>query len=297
MRNKNAEDLSVEEIRFLLVEKRRASRNIRLDRFRKTGRVVPFVGDQDVYEDSGTGLSFGRTKIRNTKSSHRTWLDLLLLCMEVLAVVGLIAIVLNSLSMVGVLNRSVAVALRQPTLVPTPMVQEVVLPEGHTPPNSLGGARPNEAEIPPHLLPLVQSIANLPVPTPGSQQAIRIQIPAINVDSPIVQGDGWEQLKRGVAQHIGTPNPGEGSNIVLSGHNDVYGEVFRDLDRLNPGDVVILFTSQRHYTYVITGAQMVTPKAVEVMAPTPDARVTLISCHPYLVEIHRIVITAVLQNS
>jgi sortase A len=297
MKNKSAEDLSVEEIRFLLVDKRRASRNIRLDRFRKTGRALPFAGDPDVSEDFGSGLWFGRTKIRNTKSSHRTWLDVFLLCMEVLAVVGLIVIVMNSLSMVGALNRSVVVALRQPTLVPTPIVQEVVLPEGHIPPNSLGNTRPNEAEIPPHLLPLVQSIANLPVPTPGSQQAIRIQIPAINVDSPIVQGDGWEQLKKGVAQHIGTPNPSEGSNIVLSGHNDVYGEVFRDLDRLNPGDVVILYTSQRQYTYIITGTQMVTPKAVEVMAPTPDARVTLISCHPYLVDIHRIVITAILMQS
>ena len=66
MRNKKAEDLSVEEIRFLLVEKRRASRNIRLGRFRKTGRVMPFAGDPDVSEDFETGLLFGRTKIRNT---------------------------------------------------------------------------------------------------------------------------------------------------------------------------------------------------------------------------------------
>jgi len=47
---------------------------------------------------------------------------------------------------------------------------------------------------------------------------------------------------------------------------------------------------------VITGTQMVAPTAVEVMAPTTDTRVTLISCHPYLVDIHRIVVTAVLQD-
>jgi sortase A len=116
------------------------------------------------------------------------------------------------------------------------------------------------------------------------------------VDAPVVQGDGWEQLKKGVAQHIGTPNPGENGNIVLSGHNDIYGEVFRDLDLLNPGDKIILFTNQRQYTYVTTDTQMVEPTAVEVMAPTPDARVTLISCHPYLVDIHRIVVSAVLQS-
>ena len=295
MRNKKPEDLSVEEIRFLLVEKRRASRNIRLDCFRKTGRVMPFVGDTEVIEDSGNRSS-GQTKIRNTKTSQRTWLDILLFGMEILAVVGLVAILANGLSLLGILNQTVAVALQQPTLEPTPIVREVLLPDGHTPPNGPGGARPNDAEIPPHLRPLIQSIANLPIPTPGSRQAIRIQIPAISVDSPVVQGDGWEQLKKGVAQHIGTPNPGEDGNIVLSGHNDTFGEVFRNLDELKPGDVISVFTSQSQYTYVIISTQMVTPTAVEVMAPTPDARVTLISCHPYLVDIHRIVVSAILQN-
>ncbi|MHB8778477.1 MAG: sortase [Anaerolineales bacterium] len=101
--------------------------------------------------------------------------------------------------------------------------------------------------------------------------------------------------ERGCLTH-GTPNPGEDGNIVLSGHNDVYGEVFRYLEQLKPGDVVILFTSQRQYIYVITGAQLVAPTAVEVMDPTSDARITLISCHPYPVDIHRIVVSAVLQN-
>ncbi len=39
---------------------------------------------------------------------------------------------------------------------------------------------------------------------------MRIEIPALKVDAPVVQGDGWEQLKKGVAQHIGSANPGEG---------------------------------------------------------------------------------------
>ena len=69
------------------------------------------------------------------------------------------------------------------------------------------------------------------------------------------------------------------------------------LDRLNTGDIVILLTSQRQDTYVIKGTQMVEPTAGEVMAPTPDARVTLISCHPNLVGIHRIVVSAMLQSS
>jgi sortase A len=194
------------------------------------------------------------------------------------------------------LNREVSSVLQQPTLTPTPLIMAVVLPSGHTPPDSPGGARPNEAEIPEHLRPLVQSIADLPVPTPGPQQAIRLQIPAIKVDAPVVQGDGWEQLKKGVGQLLNTPDPGEDGNIVLSAHNDVFGEIFRHLDELQPGDEVILFTSQRTYTYVITDSQIVEPTQVEVIEPTSDPTLTLISCYPYMVDKKRIVVSASLKG-
>ena len=296
MRKICPEDLTVKQIRYLILEKRRAVRDTRLEHFYRTGRVIPFVGERNTIEDFGIGASFERAKVKDEKGSQRTWLNGLLFGIEFLAIISLISVVIGGLSALGALNRTVAAALQQPTLEPTPMIKEVVLPDGHTPPNSPGGARPNDAEIPEHLRPLWQSMATIPIPTPGSQQAIRIQVPAIGVDAPVVQGDSWEQLKKGVGQHIRTPNPGENGNIVLSGHNDVFGEVFRDLDRLQPGDLVILFTGQRQYIYVIAGTQMVAPTVVEVMAPTPDARVTLISCHPYLVDIHRIVVSAVLQS-
>ena len=297
MTRKRPEDLSLQEIRFLLVEKRRACRRLRLEHFYETQRVSPFLNEWNTVDPFQYGSSPGRKKARDIRVPHRTWLGYLLLVLESLAVIGIIAIVAGSLSTLDTLNRSVSVAQIQPTLAPTPMIQAVVLPDGHTSPNRPGGAKPNEAEIPIHLRPVWQSLSNLPTPMPVIEQAIRIQIPAIGVDAPVVQGDGWEQLKKGVAQHIGTPNPGETGNIVLSGHNDIYGEVFRYLDRLSPGDIVILFTNQRRYTYVIAGTEMVEPTAVEVMAPTPDARITLISCHPYLVDIHRIVVSAVLQGS
>jgi sortase A len=294
MKRKCPEDLSLHELRILLVTRRQASRKRRLDDFYRTRRVRPFVHDEEWVMGDGDSTISGL--VRSTKP-ERTWMDFLLLGMEALAVVGLFGILFVGFSMLRSLNQSVVIALQQPTLEPTPLVRDVILPDGHTPPNAPGGASPNEAEIPPHLRPLVQSVPNLPFPTPASQQTIRIQIPAINVDAPVVQGDGWEQLKKGVAQHLGTANPGQTGNLVLSGHNDIYGEVFRDLDRLEPGDTVILFTNQRQYTYVITGTQMVEPTAVEVMAPTPGATITLISCHPYLVDIHRIVVSAVLQSS
>jgi LPXTG-site transpeptidase (sortase) family protein len=143
---------------------------------------------------------------------------------------------------------------------------------------------------------MVQSLANLPVPTPAPDQAIRIQIPALNIDAPIVQGDGWEQLKKGVGQNIGSANPGQNGNVVLSAHNDVYGELFRYLDKLVPGDQVVLYTQQRQYVYVVDRTSIVEPTAVEVMASTGSPTTTLISCYPYLVNKERIVVFARLQN-
>jgi sortase A len=292
----SAEDLTVEELRLLLVEKRRASRQERLERFRRTGRVVtvsPDIESSSLEELRSGSISEEETQTQVlAQSRSKQIFDGLLLSVEILAVLGILFVLFSGVSLIRELNQEVASALEQPTLTPTPLIMAVVLPSGHTPPNSPGGAQPNEAEIPEHLGPLVQSLANIPIPTPGPEQAIRIQIPALNVDAPIVQGDGWEQLKKGVGQHIGTANPGDSGNMVLSAHNDIFGEIFRDLDQLKNGDQVIINTNQRSYTYTVAANKIVEPTQVEVMEATSQPRLTLISCYPYLVDNQRIVVTA-----
>ncbi len=296
------EDLSAEELRRLLVEKRRASRQDRLERYRRTGRVVLVAPDID--GSSLENMRTGEFDEQEDKSSsvpantrRKKILDGLLLFVELLAVVGLLLLLFNGINMMRDLNNEVATALEQPTLTPTPLIVSVVLPSGHTPPTSPEGAQPNEAEIPQHLQPLVQSLANIPLPTPGPEQANRIQIPAIGIDAPIVQGDGWEQLKKGVGQHIGSADPGENGNVVLSAHNDIFGEIFRDLDRLKPGDEIIVYTNQRAYTYVVSESQVVEPTQVDLMENTSQPTLTLISCYPYLVDDERIAITSRLQTN
>jgi sortase A len=296
-RRKSPEDMSVEELRRLLIEKRRGARRERLEHFKRTGRVVDVA--PDALADSApvveTVESNGDTPPAPA-SKRRRFLDRLLLVVEVLAVAGLIGILISGLGILQDLNQEVASALVQETLTPTPLVMAVVLPSGHMPPDAQGNTRPNTDEIPAHLQPMVQSLANLPVPTAAPDQAIRIQIPAIKIDAPIVQGDGWEQLKKGVGQNIGSANPGQDGNVILSAHNDVYGELFRYLDKLQPGDQVVLYTQQRQYTYVVDRTAVVEPTAVEVMASTGSPTVTLISCYPYLVDKQRMVVFARLQN-
>jgi len=295
-RQKPLQDLTVDELRRLLVEKRRSAREGRLERYRRSGRVVRIASDLDSPSlENWRTKETGETPTQEPGQGKR-FFDGFLLVIEICAVLGFVFILFNGLSVIQGLNREVAEALELPTLTPTPLIGAVVLPSGHTPPNSPGGTSFNDAEIPEHLHPLVDTLFNIPAPTPSPEQALRIQIPAIDVDAPIVQGDGWEQLKKGVGQHIGSANPGEQSNMVLSAHNDVFGEIFRDLDRLTPGDLVIVHTNQHAYTYVVVDTKVVQPTAVEVMAPTPKATTTLISCYPYLKDNLRIVVIARLQT-
>ena len=299
---KSPEDLSEQELRRLLLDKRHDARQKRLERFRRSGRAVLLSPDLPpaALEEWRTQLPVDEQdpvpESPSARPARRRWYDGILLSVEILAVLGLAGLMLNWFGLLQSLNQEVVIALRQDTLTPTPLITAIVLPSGHTPPTAPGGAQPNEAEIPEHLRPLVQSIANLPLPTPGPAQAMRIQIQAINVDAPVVQGDSWDQLKKGVGQHVGSADPGQAGNVVLSAHDDVFGEIFRNLDRLQPGDQVLLFTAQQQYVYIVTSSQIVAPTQVDVMNPTSDPTLTLISCYPYMVDKKRIVVFAKLQN-
>jgi len=298
---KSPEDLSINELRQLLVEKRRKVRLQHLERFRKNGRVVNLAPEVENppsdYLHSKTQSEVDPKKLVlpwHKRASHT--LDRFLLVIEILAVAGLIFVIYSGVMMLRDLNAQFTEALVPATLTPTPLIVPVILPSGHTPPNSSGGAQPNQAEIPAHLLPLYQSMLEIPIPTPGPEQAIQIQIPSIKVDAPVVQGDGWEQLKKGVAQHAGSADPGQTGNMVLSAHNDVYGEIFRHLDQMKNGDQIIIYTPQHSFTYIVTNVQIVKPTDVQVMAPTADPAITLISCYPYMVDNKRIIVQASLQS-
>ena len=230
----------------------------------------------------------------------RPFANRLLLIVEVAAVISLIILAYVIWQTTRELNQEIAevqgaasAGLALPTPAATPVIGVVVLPSGHKPPVNGQPPEPGEAgDIPAHLLPILDAYVPPPIPTPGPEQARRIQIPSIDLDKPIVQGDSWEELKKGVGQHVGSSHPGENGNIVLSAHNDIYGEIFRYLDQLAPGDEIVISTERQSYTYIVRDLQVVQPTDVWVMGPTEHASSTLISCYPYLVNNKRIVVFA-----
>lgn len=289
MTNAKPQTNNLNYLRQLMLERLRNRRTQRMEAFIESGSLNGPVSEsaggfstetvlQDIPQESG-------------QKKPRTWYDRLLIGIEILAVLLLIVIIYNGFSLVQNLNQEFQAALVQPTITPTPLISAVVLPSGHTfSEDGTGIPLPNESEVPEHLRPIVQAMAEIPIPTQSPQQAVRIQINPIDVDAPIVQGDSWEQLKKGVGQHIGSPNPGQGGNLILSAHNDIYGEIFRDLDQLEPGDVIKVFTNQITYEYVVVQTQIVEPTYVEVLKQTNQPIVTLISCYPYGVNNQRIVV-------
>lgn len=293
-----AEDLSIEELEALLARKKLEARDARLRQFRRTGRALklsraPELMPRDDHRLVSEPLEDDSIDdgLHERRSPSKSLLNRLLLFVEIAAVVGLALILISGVEALQQLNQEVAEIIGGSTPSPTPLIAAVVLPSGHTPPDSPGGARPNEAEIPENLRPLVQSLPTVNIPTPGPEQARNIFIPALwNASAPVVQGDGWEHLKRGVGQHIGSANPGQIGNLVLSAHNDIFGELFRDLDKLKPGDEILVSTATREYAYRVTGLRIVEPTQVDVMEPTLRSTITLVSCYPYMKDDQRIVV-------
>ncbi len=124
-KKKAPQDLSVEELRWLLIDKRRADRQERLERYRKTGRAVMVVSDTE-----NSGIENWHTSTLTDQDGEipaptppgrmkRVW-DGMLLLVEISAVIGFIYILFNGLSLIQELNREVVAVLEQPTLTPPP---------------------------------------------------------------------------------------------------------------------------------------------------------------------------------
>ncbi len=222
----------------------------------------------------------------------------LLLMVEILAVLGLVFVIGRMALTVREINEESRSIQTLPTATPKPIIGAFVLPGGHTPPDAAQQSSP--IPIPVHLRDMVAAVTPVPVPTPGPEHAQRIVIPAIGVDAPVVLApfppDDWEHLKKGVVHYAATANPGERGNAVMAGHNDIYGEIFRDLPDLKVGDEVEVQTQSTTYTYVVEQTRIVEPTEVSVMDPTSTPVLTLISCYPYRIDTHRIIVIASLRT-
>lgn len=245
-------------------------------------------------------------KQSNAGRIWRVFVDRSLLLVEIAAVIGLIFLGVALFNGVNTLEEETAAAQAAaeqqrlatlPTVEATPQLtlNRVVLPTGHT----FAGNQPqfNFAEIPENMrsrvvnqVYLPPDIARVPI---TDNTPLRVIIPALNVDNTIVQGVDWNALQQGVGMLPNGAVPNSNSdNVVLAAHNDIYGEIFRDLDQLQPGDQLQIQTQSGFHTYQVREWLRVEPDDVHVMDSQGTPMVTLISCYPYRVNNERIIVYA-----
>ena len=155
----------------------------------------------------------------------------------------------------------------------------------------------------------------LPFSVGYTPRATRIIIPAIGLDSSIVElsvrWDGpnlqWETADSVVGHHLGSPNPGEQGNAVFSGHiNSPFrgeGSIFRRLPEvasiLREGRTVdiVLEAEGTRYLYRATSSDVLLPEDVEVFRKVDTPSLTLVTCVPATHYTHRFLVNAVLVGT
>lgn len=109
----------------------------------------------------------------------------------------------------------------------------------------------------------------------------RLKIPKLGVDVVVVEGTSDSALRAGAGHYPQSPLPCEIGNVAIAGHRTTFGKPFSNIDKLAPGDLVILETPIGACTYQVARDPFVVGKTDwSVIAPAADRQLTLTTCHP-----------------
>ncbi len=123
-----------------------------------------------------------------------------------------------------------------------------------------------------------------------------IEIPDINVYLPIYHGTSSDVLNIGVGHLKGSSFPvgGESTHSVLTGHRGLpTAELFTNLDQVEKGDIFYIHILKETLAYRVYSIETVLPEQVDSLG-IQEGRdlVTLVTCTPYGINSHRLLIHA-----
>jgi len=122
-----------------------------------------------------------------------------------------------------------------------------------------------------------------------------IKIPSINVNLPIYHGTENATLDKGIGHLFGTALPvgGESTHTVLTGHTGLgNATMFDQLTSVKMGDYFYIETAGRHLKYQVTDIRVVLPHETESLNKVDGKDLaTLITCTPYGINTHRLLVT------
>ena len=130
---------------------------------------------------------------------------------------------------------------------------------------------------------------------PGGDIIGYIEIPKITILCPIFHYSTEAVLDKGIGHVHGSSLPvgGESTHSVLTGHRGLpESKLFTDLDQLEEGDRFYISSAGRDMAYEVKDVRVVLPEEVSSLV-IEEGRdlVTLVTCTPYGVNTHRLLIT------
>lgn len=121
-----------------------------------------------------------------------------------------------------------------------------------------------------------------------------VEIPKIDTNLPIYAGTSNEVLNKGVGHLEGTSLPigGKSTHTVLTAHRGLpSARLFRDLDKLQKGDIFYVHNIQTVLAYEVDQILTVDPSNFDpVLVADGEDYATLLTCTPYMINSHRLLV-------
>lgn len=123
-----------------------------------------------------------------------------------------------------------------------------------------------------------------------------IHIPKLALSFPLYHGTNEDELTHGVGHLVNTSLPigGPSTHCVFAGHTGLPSvKIFDSLDTLSEEDIFIIEVLTAKHAYEIYDREIVLPHETDSLTIQPDSDlVTLVTCTPYGVNDHRLLVHA-----
>jgi sortase A len=124
---------------------------------------------------------------------------------------------------------------------------------------------------------LLKDAMNVDVPVSSAEPGIVLSIPKVRLKAAILEGTDSKSLLLAPGHLASSVLPGESGNAVIAGHRDTF---FRHIHELESGDDILITRGGHQFHYIVTEKFIVDPQNLSVTRPTPDGRLTLVTCYP-----------------
>jgi sortase A len=127
--------------------------------------------------------------------------------------------------------------------------------------------------------PRIRPAVKVPAPTPAEKSVVgMLAIPRLGLSTIVIEGVSETDLSFAPGHIPGTSLPGEPGNVAVAGHRDTS---FRPLRFIRKGDAITLTTFSGEYSYRVVSTEVVRPEDVQVLDPTKNDILTLVTCYPF----------------